>query len=89
MTQIENVTCLLVVPDLTAVSTDLCREVIRTLDSVCTTNATFVQILLKGGLGSELQKASILCAEKSKTLTREAMYAKRNVEEPSPNHCCS
>jgi len=44
---------------------------------------------LKGGLGSELQKASNLCAEDSKTLTRGAMYAKRNAEEPSPKHCCS
>jgi len=89
MTQIQNVTRLLVVPDLTPISTNLCRELIRTLDSVCTSNATFVQVRLKGGLESELQKASIFCVEESKILTRETMYAKINVEEPSPNHCCS
>ena len=61
----------------------------RKVDSVFTTNARFVQIRLKGDLGSEIQKASILCAEGSKTLTREAMYATRNVEEPLPEHCFS
>jgi hypothetical protein len=89
MTQIQNVTCLVVDPDLTPSSIDLCRGLIRTLDSIFLTNAAFVQIRLKGGLGSELQKASNICAEDSKTLTRGAMYAKRNVEDPSPKHCCS
>jgi hypothetical protein len=32
------------------------------------------RLCLKGGLGSELEKASILCTEENRTLTREELY---------------
>ena len=57
MTQIQNVTCHLVVPVPPRGSTDLCRGLIWTLVSVHTADGNCEQICLKRGLRSELQKA--------------------------------